>query len=66
MSEARVYEYQGEKHTLEEWSEICGIKVHTLRARIKRFGEFERAINLEAIRSEKDTRGMEYELGNKR
>ena len=34
----RLLEYNGERHTLSEWSEILGIGYQTLYARITRYG----------------------------
>jgi transposase len=34
----RLLEYNGEQHTLSEWSEILGVGYQTLYARITRYG----------------------------
>jgi len=40
-----VLEYQGESHTMKEWSEILGIKYGTLTSRIKRGWDTDRALS---------------------
>lgn len=40
----KFYEYRGSKHTLAQWSRICGIRYGSLWARIKRGWDIESAL----------------------
>lgn len=53
MSEATKFQYNGECHTLEEWADLYGITVSALRARIKRTGSLQVALETNAKRSKK-------------
>lgn len=44
MKAAKLYEVDGETHSLYEWSRISGIKVKTIRARLKSGWSVEDAI----------------------
>lgn len=52
----RIIKYQGERHTLSEWAEITKISWCTIRARIERGWDVERALTT-PVRSHK-----EYEI----
>lgn len=46
QSKNKLFEHNGETHTMAEWARVLGIKYTTLRARIRRGKTFEDAINM--------------------
>lgn len=44
MRQARIYEIDGETHTIKEWAEICGINLLTVQTRIERGEDIKNAL----------------------
>jgi hypothetical protein len=55
----RHFEYNGETHTLREWSQITGIPFTRLKGRIQRGWSIERTLTTEKLKNQFDEKGIQ-------